>query len=144
MHVQACRKPICLDLSPNMLHGRLTGNKVVNWDIKVCMQYFELCFSSVSARSVVICPSVFSVILLLLKHMLTLSGLLQDMINCVGGLPVLLPILEQLTLLTPDLHHVDPLGSEFITPESATPADGDWVILPSNRASGEHTLFRSN
>ena len=27
--------PICLDLSPNMLHGRLTGNKVVNWDIKV-------------------------------------------------------------------------------------------------------------
>lgn len=32
---QACRNPICLDLSPNMLHGRLTGNKVVNWDIKV-------------------------------------------------------------------------------------------------------------
>uniref|UniRef100_A0A672QFN9 Neurobeachin-like protein 2 n=1 Tax=Sinocyclocheilus grahami TaxID=75366 RepID=A0A672QFN9_SINGR len=89
---KACRKPICLDLSPNMLHGRLTGNKVVNWDIK-------------------------------------------DMINCVGGLPVLLPVLEQLTLLTPELHHVDPSGSEFITPDSATPADGDWVILPSNRAS---------
>lgn len=32
---QACRNPICLDLSPNALHGRLTGNKVVNWDIKV-------------------------------------------------------------------------------------------------------------
>ncbi|XP_059426100.1 neurobeachin-like protein 1 [Carassius carassius] len=92
LHVQACRNPICLDLSPNLLHGRLTGNKVVNWDIK-------------------------------------------DMINCVGGLPVLLPVLEQLTLLTPDLHHVDPSGSEFITPDSATPADGDWVILPSNRAS---------
>uniref|UniRef100_A0A8C1S990 Neurobeachin-like 1 n=1 Tax=Cyprinus carpio TaxID=7962 RepID=A0A8C1S990_CYPCA len=67
---KACRKAICLDLSPNMLHGRLTGNKVVNWDIK-------------------------------------------DMINCVGGLPVLLPVLEQLTLLTPDLHHVDPPGSEL-------------------------------
>uniref|UniRef100_A0A8C7R3Q2 Neurobeachin-like protein 2 n=1 Tax=Oncorhynchus mykiss TaxID=8022 RepID=A0A8C7R3Q2_ONCMY len=52
---KACRNPICLDLSPNLLHGRLTGNKVVNWDIK-------------------------------------------DMINCVGGLPVLFPILEQLTL----------------------------------------------
>uniref|UniRef100_A0A8C1J1J3 Neurobeachin-like protein 2 n=1 Tax=Cyprinus carpio TaxID=7962 RepID=A0A8C1J1J3_CYPCA len=89
---KACRKAICLDLSPNMLHGRLTGNKVVNWDIK-------------------------------------------DMINCVGGLPVLLPVLEQLTLLTPDLHHVDPPGSEFITPDSVTPSDGDWVILPSNRAS---------
>uniref|UniRef100_A0A8C2BAE7 Neurobeachin-like protein 2 n=1 Tax=Cyprinus carpio TaxID=7962 RepID=A0A8C2BAE7_CYPCA len=91
-YLQFLLNPICLDLSPNMLHGRLTGNKVVNWDIK-------------------------------------------DMINCVGGLPVLLPILEQLTLLTPDLHHVDPSGSEFITPDSATPADGDWVILPSNRAS---------
>lgn len=35
LNLQACRNPICLDLSPNMLHGRLTGNKVVNWDIKV-------------------------------------------------------------------------------------------------------------
>uniref|UniRef100_A0A8C7KL21 Neurobeachin-like protein 2 n=1 Tax=Oncorhynchus kisutch TaxID=8019 RepID=A0A8C7KL21_ONCKI len=93
---KACRNPICLDLSPNLLHGRLTGNKVVNWDIK-------------------------------------------DMINCVGGLPVLFPILEQLTLLTPENHTAaDPTGSEFIspTPDAATsPGDGDWVILPSNRSS---------
>ncbi|XP_022602192.1 neurobeachin-like protein 1 [Seriola dumerili] len=90
---KACRNPICLDLSPNMLHGRLTGNKVVNWDIK-------------------------------------------DMINCVGGLPVLFPVLEQLTLVTPDQHAGDPAaGSDFITPDVTTPADGDWVILPSNRAS---------
>uniref|UniRef100_A0A670XQ79 Neurobeachin like 1 n=1 Tax=Pseudonaja textilis TaxID=8673 RepID=A0A670XQ79_PSETE len=27
--------PICLDLSANLLHGRLTGIKIVNWDIKV-------------------------------------------------------------------------------------------------------------
>ncbi|XP_072228514.1 neurobeachin-like protein 1 isoform X2 [Leuresthes tenuis] len=90
---KACRNPICLDLSPNMLHGRLTGNKVVNWDIK-------------------------------------------DMINCVDGLPVLFPILEQLVLVTPDQQTGDPAaGSDFITPDVATPADGDWVILPSNRAS---------
>nr|XP_020489803.1 neurobeachin-like protein 1 isoform X1 [Labrus bergylta] len=90
---KACRNPICLDLSPNMLHGRLTGNKVVNWDIK-------------------------------------------DMINCVGGLPVLFPILEQLALVTPDQQAGDPAaGSDFITPDVTTPADGDWVILPSNRAS---------
>uniref|UniRef100_A0A8C4IAS3 Neurobeachin-like 1 n=1 Tax=Dicentrarchus labrax TaxID=13489 RepID=A0A8C4IAS3_DICLA len=90
---KACRNPICLDLSPNMLHGRLTGNKVVNWDIK-------------------------------------------DMINCVGGLPVLFPILEQLSLVTPDQQASDPAaGSDFITPDVTTPADGDWVILPSNRAS---------
>uniref|UniRef100_A0A8B9BUL8 Neurobeachin like 1 n=1 Tax=Anser brachyrhynchus TaxID=132585 RepID=A0A8B9BUL8_9AVES len=30
----AGKNPICLDLSANLLHGRLTGNKVVNWDIK--------------------------------------------------------------------------------------------------------------
>uniref|UniRef100_A0A673B8W9 Neurobeachin-like 1 n=1 Tax=Sphaeramia orbicularis TaxID=375764 RepID=A0A673B8W9_9TELE len=90
---KACRNPICLDLSPNMLHGRLTGNKVVNWDIK-------------------------------------------DMINCVGGLPVLFPVLEQLALVTPDQQASDPAaGSDFITPDVTTPADGDWVILPSNRAS---------
>ncbi|XP_076871278.1 neurobeachin-like protein 1 isoform X2 [Brachyhypopomus gauderio] len=88
---KACKNPICLDLSPNALHGRLTGNKVVNWDVK-------------------------------------------DVINCVGGLPVLFPILEQLTLLTPE-QQGQPSGSEFITPETATPAEGDWVILPSNRAS---------
>uniref|UniRef100_A0A8C2NAX6 Neurobeachin like 1 n=1 Tax=Capra hircus TaxID=9925 RepID=A0A8C2NAX6_CAPHI len=32
---QACKNSICLDLSTNCFHGRLTGNKVVNWDIKV-------------------------------------------------------------------------------------------------------------
>ncbi|KAJ4920566.1 hypothetical protein JOQ06_022127 [Pogonophryne albipinna] len=88
---KACRNPICLDLSPNMLHGRLTGNKVVNWDIK-------------------------------------------DMINCVGGVLVLIPVLEQLSLITPDQQTIDP-GSDVITPDVTTPADGDWVILPSNRAS---------
>ena len=59
------------------------------------------------------------------------------MINCVDGLPVLFPILEQLVLVTPDQQTGDPAaGSDFITPDVATPADGDWVILPSNRASG--------
>ncbi|XP_034031730.1 neurobeachin-like protein 1 isoform X2 [Thalassophryne amazonica] len=91
---KACRNPICMDLSPNMLHGRLTGNKVVNWDIK-------------------------------------------DMINCVGGLSVLFPILEQLSLVTPDEQPSNPAtGTDIISPDGTTaPADGDWVILPSNRAS---------
>lgn len=66
----------------------------------------------------------------------------QDMINCVGGVSVLFPILEQLALVTPDQQASDPeAGSDFITPDVTTPADGDWVILPSNRASG---LFRDN
>ncbi|NXB55189.1 NBEL2 protein, partial [Struthidea cinerea] len=50
---QACRNNICLDLSPSRgLDGRLTGHKVVNWDVK-------------------------------------------DVVNCVGGMGVLLPLLEQ-------------------------------------------------
>ncbi|XP_049608212.1 neurobeachin-like protein 1 isoform X1 [Syngnathus scovelli] len=90
---KACQNPICLDLSPNKLHGRLTGKKVVNWDIK-------------------------------------------DMINCVGGLQVLFPILEQLSLMTPDQANSDAsTGSDFITPDVTTPPDGEWVILPSSRAS---------
>lgn len=61
----------------------------------------------------------------------------QDMINCVGGLPILFPILEQLAFVTPDQQMNDPTaGSDFITPDVTTPADGDWVILPSNRSSG--------
>lgn len=67
---------------------------------------------------------------------LLLLCLWQDMINCVGGLPVLLPILEQLALVTPDQQASEPAASDFITPDVTTPADGDWVILPSNRASG--------
>lgn len=57
---------------------------------------------------------------------------------------MLLPVLEQLTLLSPDSHPVESSGSEFISPDSATPADGDWVILPSNRASGGHCHTRQS
>lgn len=83
-----------------------------------------------------------------MTHGMTLSSnvcaidLRQDMINCVGGLPVLFPILEQLAFMTTDQQMNDPaVGSDFITPDGTTPADGDWVILPSNRASG---LLRCN
>lgn len=63
------------------------------------------------------------------------------MINCVGGLLVLFPILEQLPAVAPEQQQQqmgsDPVpGSDFITPDVTTPAEGDWVILPSNRASG--------
>lgn len=50
---------------------------------------------------------------------------------------MLFPILEQLALVMPDQQSSDPAaGSDFITPDVTTPAEGDWVILPSNRASG--------
>lgn len=48
---------------------------------------------------------------------------------------MLIPILEQLALTTSEQQ--DPNArSDFITPDVVTPADEDWVILPSNRASG--------
>lgn len=46
-------------------------------------------------------------------------------------------MLEQLSVMTPEQQVSDPAaGSDFITTDVTTPADGDWVILPSNRASG--------
>lgn len=38
--LQAFKNQICLDLSPNhMYDGRLTGHRVVNWDVKVHALY---------------------------------------------------------------------------------------------------------
>lgn len=113
-----------------MLHGRLTGNKVVNWDIKVGSISVSCCYVIVLCSEERRNPHFISVpnILICVR---------QDMINCVGGLPVVFPILEQLSVMTPEQQAGDPAaGSDFITPDVTTPADGDWVILPSNRASG--------
>ncbi|XP_053138750.1 neurobeachin-like protein 1 isoform X2 [Hemicordylus capensis] len=87
---KACRSPMCLDLSTNLLHGRITGNKVVNWDIK-------------------------------------------DMINCIGGLNVLFPLLEQISFLdgqVPTRPEAESALSELLTP-----VEGDWVVLTSTKAS---------
>uniref|UniRef100_A0A8C0F8H5 Neurobeachin-like protein 2 n=1 Tax=Bubo bubo TaxID=30461 RepID=A0A8C0F8H5_BUBBB len=88
---KACRNPICLDLSANLLHGRLTGNKVVNWDVK-------------------------------------------DMINCIGGVNVLFPLLEQISFLGG--HMPEKSEGETLPPELVTPVEGDWVVLSSTKASG--------
>ncbi|KAJ7408227.1 neurobeachin-like protein 1 isoform X1 [Pitangus sulphuratus] len=87
---EACRSPICLDLSANLLHGRLTGNKVVNWDIK-------------------------------------------DMINCIGGINVLFPLLEQISFLGGQVPEKS--EGETLPPELVTPVEGDWVVLSSTKAS---------
>ncbi|XP_042677877.1 neurobeachin-like protein 1 isoform X1 [Centrocercus urophasianus] len=87
---KACRNPICLDLSANLLHGRLTGNKVVNWDIK-------------------------------------------DMINCIGGINVLFPLLEQISFLGRQMPEKS--VGETLPPEVVTPVEGDWVVLSSTKAS---------
>ncbi|XP_068101120.1 neurobeachin-like protein 1 isoform X2 [Hyperolius riggenbachi] len=87
---KACGNPICLDLSPNLLHGRLTGNKVVNWDIK-------------------------------------------DMINCIGGLNTLFPLLEQISLLNESAcEKSEPV---IVPSELLTPVEGDFVVLSTTKAS---------
>ncbi|XP_038194419.1 neurobeachin-like protein 1 isoform X2 [Arvicola amphibius] len=87
---KACENSICLDLSTNCLHGRLTGNKVVNWDIK-------------------------------------------DIINCIGGLTVLFPILEQIS------HFIEGQTSEGrnenTVPELITPIEQECMALSSTKAS---------
>ncbi|MGH0167376.1 UNVERIFIED_CONTAM: hypothetical protein FKN15_052506 [Acipenser sinensis] len=60
----------------------------------------------------------------------------KDMINCIGGLNILFLLLEQLSLLTgAERSEGDAAAAENITPELLTPSDGDWVVLPSSRAS---------
>ncbi|XP_011847880.1 PREDICTED: neurobeachin-like protein 1 [Mandrillus leucophaeus] len=86
----ACKNSICLDLSTNCLHGRLTGNKVVNWDIK-------------------------------------------DIINCIGGLNVLFPLLEQISHFSEG--QIPEEKNESTVPESVTPVEGDWLVLTSTKAS---------
>ncbi|XP_053554652.1 neurobeachin-like protein 1 isoform X2 [Bombina bombina] len=87
---KACKSPICLDLSVNLSHGRLTGNKVVNWDIK-------------------------------------------DMINCIGGLNTLFPLLEQISCLNE--FSWDKSEAIALPPELLTPLEGDFVVLTSPKAS---------
>ncbi|XP_062950021.1 neurobeachin-like protein 1 isoform X4 [Cynocephalus volans] len=87
---KACKNSICLDLSTNCLHGRLTGNKVVNWDIK-------------------------------------------DIINCIGGLNVLFPLLEQISHSSEGQIHEG--INENTVPELITPVEGDWMVLTSTKAS---------
>ncbi|KAG9477212.1 hypothetical protein GDO78_002552 [Eleutherodactylus coqui] len=87
---KACGNNICLDLSPNLFHGRLTGNKIVNWDIK-------------------------------------------DMINCIGGLSTLFPLLEQISCLNEFV--CDKSESISLPPELLTPTEGDFVVVPSTKAS---------
>ncbi|KAL1771089.1 neurobeachin 1 isoform X1 [Sigmodon hispidus] len=87
---KACKNSICLDLSSNYLHGRLTGNKVVNWDIK-------------------------------------------DIINCIGGLNVLFPLLEQISHFTEGQNSEG--KSENTVAELITPIEQECMALASTKAS---------
>uniref|UniRef100_UPI003AAC4AAA neurobeachin-like protein 2 isoform X1 n=1 Tax=Centroberyx gerrardi TaxID=166262 RepID=UPI003AAC4AAA len=89
---QAFKSQICQDLSPNHHYdGRLTGHRVVNWDIK-------------------------------------------DVVNVVGGIGVLLPLLEQVC----EAEHVDNGAqetSDLLGPELTSSRGPAAMLLPLSKSS---------
>ncbi|NXB39451.1 NBEL2 protein, partial [Eulacestoma nigropectus] len=97
---QACRNNICLDLSPSHgLDGRLTGHKVVNWDIK-------------------------------------------DVVNCVGGMGVLLPLLEQVVSKTEEPED-EQETNDLVGPELTSSRNAQGMLIPLGKSS-ESRLERNN
>lgn len=67
---------------------------------------------------------------------------LQDMINCIGGLNVFFPLLEQISFLSGQVPERS--DGTTIPPELLTPIEGDWVVLTSTKASGRKVLWTRN
>ncbi|NWU85809.1 NBEL2 protein, partial [Onychorhynchus coronatus] len=97
---QACRNNICLDLSPSHgLDGRLTGHKVVNWDIK-------------------------------------------DVVNCVGGMGVLLPLLEQVVSKKEEPEDEEETN-DLVGPELTSSRNAQGMLIPLGKPS-ENRLERNS
>ncbi|XP_034730693.1 neurobeachin-like protein 2 isoform X1 [Etheostoma cragini] len=97
---QAFKSQICLDLSPNHQYdGRLTGHRVVNWDIK-------------------------------------------DVVNVVGGIGVLLPLLEQVCEAE-QVYNGGQEISDLLGPELTSPRGPAAMLLPLNK-SAEGRLERNS
>uniref|UniRef100_A0A4W3HRR0 Neurobeachin-like protein 2 n=1 Tax=Callorhinchus milii TaxID=7868 RepID=A0A4W3HRR0_CALMI len=61
-----------------------------------------------------------------------------DMINCIGGLNVLFPLLEQISNLESQVTEKNGDGRgavDFVSPDVNSPSESDWVVVPSTRAS---------
>nr|XP_013812182.1 PREDICTED: neurobeachin-like protein 2 [Apteryx mantelli mantelli] len=96
----ACRNNICLDLSPNHgFDGRLTGHRVVNWDVK-------------------------------------------DVVNCVGGMGVLLPLLEQV-VAKPEESGDEPETNDLVGPELTSSRNAQGMLIPLGKSS-ESRLERND
>uniref|UniRef100_A0A672J5J7 Neurobeachin-like protein 2 n=1 Tax=Salarias fasciatus TaxID=181472 RepID=A0A672J5J7_SALFA len=97
---QAFKSQICLDLAPNHLYdGRLTGHRVVNWDIK-------------------------------------------EVLNVVGGIGVLLPLLEQVCEAE-QVYNGGQETSDLLGPELTSPRSAAAMLLPLNK-SAESRLERNS
>ncbi|XP_008283899.1 neurobeachin-like protein 2 isoform X4 [Stegastes partitus] len=97
---QAFKSQICLDLAPNHQYdGRLTGHRVVNWDIK-------------------------------------------DVVNVVGGIGVLLPLLEQVCEAE-QVYNGGQETSDLLGPELTSSRGPAAMLLPLNK-SAEGRLERNS
>ncbi|XP_040211167.1 neurobeachin-like protein 2 isoform X2 [Rana temporaria] len=89
---QASKNNICLDLSPShALDGRLTGHRVITWDVK-------------------------------------------DVVNCVGGMGVVLPLLNQVALQTKDAPD-DQETHDLVGPELTSSQNAHSMQLPLGKSS---------
>lgn len=66
--------------------------------------------------------------------------LIQDMINCIGGINVLFPLLEQISFLGGQI--AEKSEGETLPPELVTPVEGDWVVFSSPKASGKEAKLK--
>ncbi|KAH0627676.1 hypothetical protein JD844_003763 [Phrynosoma platyrhinos] len=90
---QACKSNICLDLSPNhFFDGRLTGHKMVNWDVK-------------------------------------------DVVNCVGGMGVLLPLLDQVASQKKESEG-NQETHDLVGPELTSSRNAQGMLIPLGKSSG--------
>lgn len=62
------------------------------------------------------------------------------MINCIGGVNVLFPLLEQISFLGELVSEKS--ERETPPPELVTPVEGDWVVLSSTKASGRKVQLK--
>ncbi|XP_066487542.1 neurobeachin-like protein 2 [Tiliqua scincoides] len=89
---QAYKPKGCLDLSPNhFFDGRLTGHKVVNWDVK-------------------------------------------DVVNCVGGMGVLLPLLDQLASQRKEPED-NQETHDLVGPELTSSQNAQGLLIPLGKSS---------
>ncbi|XP_013384976.1 neurobeachin-like protein 1 [Lingula anatina] len=91
-NAKACQGNICIDLSPKLNHGRLTGHHCVTCDVK-------------------------------------------DVINCIGGIQVLFPLLEQANEASISIP-VSPVLNDMLSPPDEMA--GDWVVLPDSTYADSH------
>uniref|UniRef100_A0A8C4KJI5 Neurobeachin-like protein 2 n=1 Tax=Dromaius novaehollandiae TaxID=8790 RepID=A0A8C4KJI5_DRONO len=86
----AGKNPICLDLSANLLHGRLTGNKIVNWDIKVNFLLVLFCFAEARLEK-----NIVATFILMIKHFIQRHHVNQENLIHSHGVATLGALLQK-------------------------------------------------